>query len=339
MSEFHINAVKINSIEKHPNADTLSIARVFDYQVIIRTGDYHEGELCVYIPVDSIMPDIEQWQFLAPKDSDFFNGIPAKYRRVKAKKLRGIFSQGMLAKLPPVCDLMKANGWQEGDDLREIMGITKWESNEENVSTAGDCEKMPDGWSFVKYTDIEGLRRYPNVLIENEEEVIITEKIHGMCYRAVHDGSRLWVGSRTQIKKDASDSVWWNIARQMNFMAKLSEYPMIIFFGEAFGKVQDLNYDIKSGATFRCFDTFNVETMMYNDWDVTEKLCKHLDIPTVPVLHRGKWNVGLKSLAEGSSMLASHVREGFVVKPTIERYDHRVGRVILKHIGEGYYLR
>ena len=36
---------------------------------------------------------------------------------------------------------------------------------------------------------------------------------------------------------------------------------------------------------------------------------------------------------------ADHVREGFVVKPTAECFDDRIGRVILKMVGEGYLLR
>jgi len=32
------------------------------------------------------------------------------------------------------------------------------------------------------------------------------------------------------------------------------------------------------------------------------------------------------------------VREGWVGRPVKERYDHRVGRVILKMVGEGYLM-
>lgn len=335
MSEFHINVVTIESIIKHPNADTLSIAKVFDYQVIVRTGDYSEGEKAVYVPVDSIMPDTEQWKFLGPKDSEFTGGVPARYRRIRAKKLRGVFSQGMLSKLPVNPQGLE---WNVGDDVCEVMGITKWEPQEENLSTSGECEKMPGGWEFVKYTDIEGMRRYPRV-IEYGENVVLTEKLHGANSRYIHDGARLWVGSRTQIKRDTEDSVWWNVARQFEFAQKLASFPMTIFFGEVFGKVQDLNYGIGSGATFRCFDTFDIKTMKYNDWSTTVNMCEQLNIPLVPVLYVGPWEPDLKKFAEGNSTLASHVREGFVVKPVVERWEHSVGRVILKMIGEAYLLR
>lgn len=38
-------------------------------------------------------------------------------------------------------------------------------------------------------------------------------------------------------------------------------------------------------------------------------------------------------------MLADHVREGMVVKPVHERFDDRIGRVVLKLHGEGYLTR
>jgi hypothetical protein len=61
----------------------------------------------------------------------------------------------------------------------------------------------------------------------------------------------------------------------------------------------------------------------------------------VPVLYRGPWSAALASHAEGKSIVAtaSHIREGFVVRPTMERWDERVQRVILKLIGEEYLLR
>ena len=36
---------------------------------------------------------------------------------------------------------------------------------------------------------------------------------------------------------------------------------------------------------------------------------------------------------------ANHVREGFVIKPIVERYAKHFGRVVLKMVGQGYHLR
>ena len=330
MSEFHVNVVKIGAVEKHPNADSLSVAKVFDYSVIIKTGECSEGQLAEDVPIDSLVPDTEIWSFLRPEKIKPGVSTPEKYRRIRAKKIRGIFSQGMLAKLPD--DTLK-----EGDNVCELMNIQKYEGHEEILlSTAGDCEASPKHFEFVKYTDIEGLRRYPNIL-EEGETVVITEKIHGSNYRAVHDGTRLWVGSRQQVKAPG-DNIWWDAAAKNFLEEKLAKFPMLIFFGEIYGKVQDLKYGV-DGIEFRCFDTFSLETMQYNHYATTLSICKNLNIPVVPELYCGKWSNDLKLLAEGNSTLANHVREGFVVKPIFERYHRSIGRVILKMIGEGYMLR
>jgi hypothetical protein len=60
----------------------------------------------------------------------------------------------------------------------------------------------------------------------------------------------------------------------------------------------------------------------------------------VPLLYRGPWNLDdLLPLANGKSMIANNTREGFVVKPVVERYDMHHGRVAFKMVGEDYLLR
>jgi hypothetical protein len=65
----------------------------------------------------------------------------------------------------------------------------------------------------------------------------LTEKIHGSSYRVVWHDNRLWVGSRTQIKKrpeniDDNSPVWWRVVRDLELEAKLSKKPGLIFFGD-----------------------------------------------------------------------------------------------------------
>jgi len=336
MSEFHVNVIKLGPFTRHPNADSLDITKVFDYTVVAKQGNFKEGDLVVYVPIDSVVPDDEEWHWLAPRNQDgserFAVGqVPEKYRVIEAKKIRGIFSQGCLSFLPP-------GDWKEGDDVREVMGITKYEPPVP-MTTGGECEPAPKGWAFPTYTDIEGLRRYPNVL-EPGEEVVLTEKIHGANARYVHDGERLWVGSHGQIKRRDPDVLWWQVAIADNLEEKLVAAPMFVFFGEVFGQVQDLKYGVKSGARFRAFDVFDVKAMRYFDHDAAVALATRCGLEWVPTLHRGAWDPSkLNELCEGKSTLADNVREGFVVKPVVERWHPEVGRVILKRHGEGYLLR
>ena len=320
MSEFRVQVVRLGPIEKHPNADSLSVTRVLgDYPVILRTGEYQPGDLAVYVPIDSVVPaDEARWAFLGDQ------------RRIKARRLRGIFSMGLLTPVEP--------GFAEGDEVREALRITKWEPPlpplAEGEDEAGESP-MP------AYTDIEGLRRWPDVL-QAGEEVVATEKVHGANGRFVFVDGRLWVGSRTRLKRESPGSLWWRAAHQHSLAEKLAAHPGVALYGEVYGAVQDLRYGARPNEVrLILFDALDTRTLRYLDYDDFTALAARLGLPVVPVLHRGPWGEEVRALANGASTLpgAAHTREGFVVRPTKERWHPLLGRVVLKLIGEDYLLR
>ena len=143
MSEFHVNVVRFTNVVKHPQADSLYIAKIHGgYPVIFKGkefgGSFSEGDLAVYIPVDSVVPATKEWAWLSPPVEQLLPGgekvmvepeVPReKDRRVRAKRLRGVFSMGMLG-VPP-------EGAVEGQDVAELMGITKYEEPEEGLSAS-----------------------------------------------------------------------------------------------------------------------------------------------------------------------------------------------------------
>ncbi len=324
MSEFHVEIVKIGKIGKHPNADTLSITNIHGgYPVIFRTDQFKEGDLAVYIPVDAMVPlKRPEFQFLQRPNNT------KEWERIKAKKLRGIFSMGLLIPCPQ--DLVS------GTNVQLAYGIEKWEPIIE-TSTSGDQEKDP---GFIPiYTDIEGLRKYKH-LLEEGEYVVLTEKIHGANARFLWKDDRLWVGSHRQIKADSPKSMWWRAARENNLAEKLAKFPDHVFYGEVYGQVQDLLYGAKPGQLFlRFFDIYSIKKGKYLDWDDFLLALADTDLEPAPTLYYGPWKEELCKEAEGESTLATNVREGFVVKPVRERWDQKVGRVIFKYIGEGFHLR
>jgi RNA ligase (TIGR02306 family) len=373
MSEFHVVVVKVGTIEKHPNADTLSITKCEGYPVVFRTGDFNTGDLAIYVPENAVVPDTKAFHFLAPKALNE-NGeqtnelvpvgqVKEKYRRIRAKKLRGLYSEGLLTAYP--------KGWAapQGTEVAALMGVTKYEEPAEkmtggpNKASAGRQEKGPKHFKFGEYTDLEPLRKYHHLLVI-DEPVVITEKIHGMNARFVHDGKRLWVGSHHQLKahpnprRNALEKIydfitklfkrtvvtpknqWWKQAEKYDMENKLSNFPMIVFFGEVYGRgIQKLAYD--TDASLRIFDTFDVVRGEYNDWETTKLMATAAGLDTVPELYVGPWR-GYdvhEKMAEGNSTLANHIREGFVVKPKIERRDPHFGRVALKLVGQNYKLR
>ena len=322
MSEFKIEVVEIGKIEKHPNADNLSITHIHDgYPVIIRTGDFKEGDKAVYVPVDSVIPlDAPKWAFL--------NG----HNRIKAKKLRGVFSMGLLVQAD--------SGWYIGQDVREVMNIVKYEPPEP-LTVRGENEHCP--FAFPNYTDVEALRRWPDIL-EVGEEVILTEKLHGASSKYVFHDGQLWVGSHHNVKKYNPDNMWWKVAEKYQLEKRLAEIPDYILYGETYGNVQDLKYGASKNDLFLAFfDAFSLASGKYVNWDSLVMVLSLAGLLTFspPILYRGPWAHNLVSLSDGPSLVprANHVREGFVVKPTTERFHDSIGRVILKMHGEDYLTR
>lgn len=360
MTEFHVNVVRLTEVTKHPNADSLYIAKIHGgYPVIFRGkehgGHFEEGDLAVYVPVDSLLPATKEFAWLSPPVAVQLPGggtemvAPAvlreQDRRVRAKRLRGVFSMGLLVPAP--------EGAVDGQDVAELLGITKYEPPEEVISasrTNGFQVPAPRLTVMPNVYDIEGLRRYTDTF-EPGEAYVCTEKIHGQNARFVHDGEKLHVGSRNRWLTTEERNTWSDVAARYGLAAKLAKRPKVVFFGETYGNNSDMPYGVERGKTgdeLRFFDAFCSETGRWYDHDEFRAACDELGLAVVPELCRGVWSEGefakLLPLAEGTTTLVAgkgHVREGFVIRPLKERNMRgpTAGRLILKLHGEGYLTR
>lgn len=367
MSDWNPQIVKIEKLEKHPDADALAIATVLgDYPVIVKLGEFQEDDTAGYIPIDSIVPDTQYFYFLCPKAYEKYedNGeikqrqvgnkyeqgsVLEKYRIIKAKKIRGVYSQGMLVH----------NDWAGDHDplpigyaIADLIGLKKWEEEEEDnlpnakKSRGGNAEKAPQGWAIPHY-DIDGLRKYISCLQDNEE-IVLTEKLHGSNAAFCHDGEKLWVKSRNFYKKMDEDDPWWDIAIRYDLVNKLSQFPMMVFFGELYGNVKGFRYDCEliGGAMhskIKFFDIWDANAMRYLDYDPFVAMVKEAGLESVPELFRGVWQGKelMYPYAEGKTTLGGkHVREGFVLRTIKERFEMRLNsRLQVKLVGEGYNLQ
>lgn len=227
MSDWYPCIVRIESVKKHENADALSIVTTSlgDYPVITKLDEYKVGDLSIYIPIDTIVPDNDLFYFLCPKHDGApvprfeVGNVPDKYRLIKAKRIRKIYSQGLLIPIPAPVYQSILSEVQDVDKMisypmDKILGLVKNEEDEEELSDP--IEKMlkaeriknkqfsqndvnPSGWS-MPYYDIDGMRKYV-ACIRPDEIVVLTEKIHGANAGFRHDGERLWVKSRNNFKR------------------------------------------------------------------------------------------------------------------------------------------
>ena len=166
MSTFKVEVVKLR-IAPHPDADALELAHVGGYVAVVRKGEFQTGDLAVYIPEGAVVP----------REVLVRLGLEGKLagsqkNRVKAVRLRGVLSQGLVGPF-------KALGIEaeEGDDVTERLGITKYEPP---IPVSMGGEVFNAGREVTLDFDVENWKAYPDIL-QDGEEVIFTEKLHGTC--------------------------------------------------------------------------------------------------------------------------------------------------------------
>lgn len=321
MSSLIVEVVRIDDIKEHPNADRLEIVVVKGWECIVQKGFYKIGDRVVYTPIDSVVPSglsdkLDVTKYLSSG-------------RVRTAKLRGIYSQGLII---PMTHVPNSDNLQIGDDVAETLGIAKFEPP---IKVQMDGLHRVNEPRFIKYTDIENIKNFPNVLREGEE-VAITEKLHGTNFRAANIDGEIHVGGHRINFKESDDNLYWKASRIYNLEEILGTGEQI--FGEIYGfKIQKLAYGLKNKFDVRSFDL--IVNNKYVDYPQFKNYCEVNKLPMVPELYVGKWHKDLMKLADGKTMLANHVREGIVIRPIEERFDGELGRVILKHVNEEYLMK
>ena len=87
----------ITSIAPIEGKDLIGLATVDGWQVIVQKSQFSPGDKCVYVEIDSVMPEKPEFEFLRKRDF-----------RIRTMKMAGVLSQGIcfpLDILPP-----KTNG-------------------------------------------------------------------------------------------------------------------------------------------------------------------------------------------------------------------------------------
>ncbi|MCX5149384.1 RNA ligase (ATP) [Streptomyces sp. NBC_00320] len=351
MSTLRVTAEEL-TVHEHPNADALELAQVGLYRAVVAKGAYRSGEFAVYIPEQAVLPaeliaELGLTGRLAGGSAD----------RVKAVRLRGELSQGLVCRPRALADVDLAQAAEEGTDFAELLGITKW-APPVPTTMNGEVEAAPD---LLPWVDIENLQRYPH-LFEPGEPVVLTEKLHGTAclLTYVADGERVLVsskgfGSKGLALKEEDRNLYWRAVRGHvvpQVAAKLAARlgaTRIGVFGEVYGAgVQDLGYgtDARTAATGPGYAVFDVSAEIDGQvrWLDPHELLPDGELPLVPRLFEGPYELdAVLELAGGRETVsgrAVHLREGVVIRPVTERHSPVVGgRAIAKAVSPAYLTR
>lgn len=403
MSTFSVPVCRIESVKDHVGADRLSIVKLegLGYTCITNKTEsgeprYSVSDLCVYVPSAAVLPE---WLL---KQMDFWNPETGKGRlsgpdgnRVSPMKIRGIYSEGILypvdflqgSDITETADaytisvenlLSEDTDYVEdvevyvGQDVAEIMGITKYEPP---IPTAMSGEVAHVSEAMINY-DFERWESVPDIFAEGEL-VTAVEKAHGtFCsIKLIPDLKHpemfgetgcITVGSKgiskrglvfknndtnnsnvyvQTLRKLLADDFEKSLATAMSMMYGVTwcdtdnDKKDVTILGEVFGgPIQDLKY----GMTTPVFRVFDVK--IGNEWldrDYAEIFCSRAGLEMLPVLYSGPFDLAaIEKVRDGKTTVGGdHVREGVVVTSSNGEYHPMHGRKICKFISHDYLTR
>ena len=373
MAELEVKVQKIYKIHEHPNADRLEVSEIQEeggWMVITGKGQYKEGDLVIYLPTDTLLSDDIM-------DSLAKNKVTMKSNRLRAAKIRGVFSEGLC--LDPK-DWLEEDQIFEGNDVTKILGLTKYEPKPDNRGFGPNRGKGVNCWAthdgFAKYTDIRRIQTNPGCF--KGKEVVATIKVHGTNHRCgvltkekfswwekiknffnlshPMDKKEFFVGSHKTIRgigKKADPNIvkntdtYWKVAIKYDLEDKLkaisieNDFADVIIYGEAYGgNIQKgYSYGIPPGeVAYLAFDI--MINGKYVDYSTFKGICTIYNIPTVKEVFRGKYDPKIHELAQVKDTIGDWTgdREGIVIKTVKEERDV-MGRNIKKVINPNYLLK
>lgn len=314
---------RVKSASPIEGADAIEKLEILGWELVSKKGEIPPGNLCVYVEIDSVLPERPEFEFMRPR----------KFR-VKTIKLRGQISQGIAFPLEiikhahPGFDL---NTLQEDQDVTELLGIKKWDPEQESIIVEKEPEfndknkfirfykkykylitkrvkimlGLPVGTasddfpSYVPKTDETRVQTMLRGLINNEGKIAyITEKLEGSSTTFVvirTKGSffkRLFtkqpmkfiVCSRNRQVNNHQDDRWY-IARKYDLECKMSASGRnFAIQGELIGpRVQGNLYELED-KDFRMYLAYDIDKSCYFTFDELVALSKEINVPLVPVL-------------------------------------------------------
>lgn len=311
---------KVISLKPIDGADMIETATVLGWEVVVKKGEYSIGDLCAYIQIDTIVPDLPQYEFLRER----------KFR-VRTIKLRKQISQGLIVPLP--------NGrWKEGDDITDILGVKKYEKIDNNPEKY-EKPRMPKKWykkcaylfkynflykafpklqrlsrspfpkHLVSITDEERIQNMPQILKTHAgKPFVVSYKLDGSSITIIHSKvlgkSKFRICSRRFELHDKKND-WYRVFTDTRFdleVLKLVERFKtndIIVQGEAIGKFNGNHHNLPS-EQIRLFNIY-VNGKRLNQKEFQD-VCLKNNIPHCPVYKETILNHSLPEILKESEI-------------------------------------
>lgn len=361
---------RVTNIRPIPGADAIEVCNILGWNVVVKKGEFKENDLCVYVEIDSILPEREEFEFLRER----------KFK-VKTVKLRGQISQGICFPL----SILPKGKYSEGEDVTKTLGVTKHEPSEPGHNQKEKfvfptwfpiflrrflVKKAP--WlakiviKLLPRSQRTVARTWSGLFPKTDETRVqvlkplldkyagtkcyVTEKLDGSSITCYYNHGKFGVCSRNlDLDRDETNQ-FWATAIEMGIEEKLKSLNMnIALQGELVGEnIQGNKYKL-SGKTIFFFTAFNIDTQEFADFETLKSILFVSELNMVPILNENYTLVPdiekIVAEAEGDSFIGPTTREGIVIRPLKELKDFEFskflvsGRVSFKAISPKFLLK
>ena len=365
---------KIEWVKPIEGADNIELIGVLGWVCIAKKNEFKEGDLAVYIEIDS----------KCPAEDERFAFLESKKYKIKTMKLSkfNVISQGIAL---PVTMFTELKGKKIGADVTELLKIT-YAVEQENTEKADIAMEALKKKKITKHPLVKPFMRYewfrkvmaclfvdeqnkkkqfPNWIIKTDEVRIenapdylkgndawvVTEKLDGTSctYAVSQTGRRKYefiICSRNQRIIDkaqnvpSGENIYWRMAQKYQIEEKLKTfakkhgYHRVVLQGEGIGHVQGNPYQLR-GDEFYAFNLI-IEGKRMGTVEMSE-ICKELQLNHVPIIEVGYY------LPKTMQEMKEAAEGQSVINPKVKReglvYRTVDGGKSFKNVSNSYLLK
>lgn len=321
---------KITNIKNVENSDFLDVVNILGWQVVTKRNQFNVGDLCVYIALDSLLPEKPEFEFL--KGDKF---------RIRTKKLRGCLSQGIVFPL----SILPEQTWAEDDDVSDVLNIIHYEKPVPVEMRGLIRGNFPP---YIPKTDENRIQNYPDVINEMYgKKAYATVKCDGTSITiSIKDGEFHICTRNNSLKiEDNENNVYIKTALKYNLQENLVNYGKnIALQGELCGEgIQKNRLCLKEHKIFM-FNVWFIDEQRYGNYNELKQICTDLNLDIVPIAETiDSFDFTIEQLLEKAKGIyegTKNLREGIVIRPVDEMYSRVMrGRMSFKALNNDYLVK
>lgn len=247
---------RVKCIRPIEGADRIEKAIIDAWPVVVRKGDFVEGQLVIFCEIDSIIPANLSHT--------------GERLRIKTVRLRGQLSQGYILSLD-------AGDHAEGTDVTQVLGIEQHTDADKFLPTQAKGS-FP---SFIPKTDEPRVQNLRDLRELSGTPFFCTEKLDGTSFTAYNNQGDIGVCSRNMELRDG-ENLYWRVARSSGALDALQTADYVAIQGEICGPgIQGNRYNLTEPELF-VFNIFDIAANQYMSKSDVYEFCRSYALKMVP---------------------------------------------------------